>query len=219
MSNDKDDDSEFIVRFRNGNIDAFNDVYRMYYNAIYLFANALIHSEMEAQDIVTESFVKLWRLHPNLESLANIKAFLYLTTRNACFDHLRHLKRHNASYKEVLYLSKESPNDVEFEIIKADYYNEIALQIENLPKQCAEVFKLIFFKGKKTFEIAEHLGISNKTVLAHKRNAIINLRSALLRKSLLTLILLTLLPTILSPLFLPHFTNPSRASNYIFIIF
>ena len=82
-----------IDRFRAGSLDDFQCVYELYYDTMYVFAYNLIHNEAEAQDMTTETFIKLWRLHANFESLNNIKAFLYVTNRNACLDALRFLQK------------------------------------------------------------------------------------------------------------------------------
>lgn len=180
-------DSDITGRFRQGDEDAFSQVFHSHYNGIYLFSLRLINSPADARDIVSDTFLKLWLLRQNFESLANIKAFLFLTARNACIDYLRSKQRQHALQKEIRYLSERADAEIDIAMIRADFFNELSRQIESLPPQCGQVFRMIFFQGKKTAEIAKELGISRKTVLAHKRNAILQLRSALLKKDFLFL--------------------------------
>jgi len=173
-----------IERFREGNLRDFQCVYELYYETIYTFAYNLVRKSEEAQDITTETFVKLWRLQANFENLNNIKAFLYITSRNACFDHFRKLQRQRSGQKEILYLLR-SENEVENEMIDAEVFGELSRQIEDLPFSCRRVFELIYFNNLTTSEIAEKMGISAQNVLNQKAKAIRILRSGLLSKALL----------------------------------
>lgn len=178
--------SDFSIdRFRDGNREDFKCMYELYYDALYTFAYNLIRDEAEAQDITTETFLKLWRLHPNFESQNNIKAFLYVTTRNACLDSLRFLQKQRSVHKEVLYLIGQD-KDIKNEMIDAEVFTELTRKIESLPDKCRKIFKLIYFNNLTTAEVAEEMGISNQNVLNQKARAISILRSGLLRKALLT---------------------------------
>jgi RNA polymerase sigma-70 factor (ECF subfamily) len=180
-------DNDLISRFRTGDREALKEIYLSHYDAIFLFANRIVRNVEEANDITSDTFIKLWKQHAGFKNLPNIKAFLYLTCRNACFDHLRSRQRHNASHREIRYLSREGELWSDRELIEMEVLREIRLQVERLPPKCREVFKLIFFKRKKTREVAEQLGVSLATVQEHKSIAIKKLRNALLRKELLSL--------------------------------
>src|SRR5882757_794580 len=127
-----------IDRFRLGDRGDFKCVYDLYFEPIYIFAFNLVKDAEEAQDITTETFIKLWRLHGNFENLNNIKAFLYITSRNACFDYFRKLQRQRSGQKEILYLLR-SENEVENEMIDAEVFGELSRQIEDLPFSCRRV--------------------------------------------------------------------------------
>ncbi len=173
-----------IERFREGDLTEFQCVYDLYYETIYTFAFNLVKETEEARDITTETFIKLWRLHANFESLNNIKAFLYITSRNACFDYFRKLQRQRSGQKEILYLLR-SEHDVKNEMIEAEVFGELSRQITDLPVSCRRVFELIYFNNLTTSEIAEKMGISAQNVLNQKAKAIRVLRSGLLSKALL----------------------------------
>jgi RNA polymerase sigma-70 factor (family 1) len=187
-----------ITRFREGKRHEFNYVFTLYYNLMNLFARNLVKTEREAKDIATESFIKLWKLHANFENLNNIKAFLYVTTRNASLDYLRFAQKQRAAQKELMHLLKEEDeNDVSNAMIGAEVFNDLSLEIENLPPRCREVFKLIYFRSMGTAQVAEELNITARNVLNQKAKAIHFLRSVLLKKASLpvaTLLLFGFLP-------------------------
>ena len=173
-----------IDRFRAGSLEDFQCVYELYYTALYTFAYSLVRDEAEAQDMTTETFIKLWRLHANFESLNNIKAFLYVTNRNACLNSLRFLQKQRSVHKEMRYLIGQE-GEIKNEMIDAEVFCELNQKIESLPEKCQKIFKLIYFNNLSTAEVAEEMGISNQNVLNQKARAIQILRSGLQSKALI----------------------------------
>ncbi|HVV07400.1 MAG TPA: sigma-70 family RNA polymerase sigma factor, partial [Puia sp.] len=129
-----------IELFRTGDGHQFKYVYELYYEPILRFVYNLVRSEQETQDITIETFVKLWQLRANLENLTNIKAFLYVTSRNACLDHFRKLQRQRSIQKEVNYLLDPQVGQ---EIIKAEVITELYQRIERLPSTCRTIVKMM----------------------------------------------------------------------------
>jgi RNA polymerase sigma-70 factor (family 1) len=187
---------DFIKKFRQGNEDATRHLFKTFYKPLCYFASNLTGNQQESEDIVIDSIIKLLEKRKDFESLPGIKSFLYVTTRNACFDYLRSEQRHGRSHQELLYLTGEADSQVENEMIKAKVLQEIFVQVETLPTQCRKIFKLLFFKGLSTAEIANQLGLTARTVLNQKTRAIHLLRNTLLGKDLLpaAIFILLLLP-------------------------
>ena len=175
-------DNGLIDRLRAGDRQALKEIYLYHYNALFFFAYRLVQNAADANDVTSECFIKLWRGHARFKNADNIKGFLYLTCRNACFDILRSRQSHNASHREIRYLSREEDLVIDGERAQVELLNEIGRQVERLPPRCREVFKLIFFNRKKAREVAELLGVSLSTVQRHRASAINKLRSALLQK-------------------------------------
>jgi len=66
---------------------------------LYYFAKRFVLDRQDAEDIVAESFIKLWRLRENFDNPQSIKAFLFITTRNGCLDFLRASQRQGNNSK------------------------------------------------------------------------------------------------------------------------
>ncbi len=171
----------FIVGFQQGSKEAFAAVYNMHYSRLYSFIKKLIDDREEAQDITAETFVKLWKLHANFNTEENIKAFLYITARNACMDFLRYRQRQTVNKQAFGYTLTEKdevvsiPNDE----IKTAVLKQLHSEIENLPTQCKRIFKMAWLEGKKNAVIAEQLSLTEQTVRNQKARAIKILRLAL----------------------------------------
>ncbi|MBN8855827.1 MAG: hypothetical protein BGO55_16170 [Sphingobacteriales bacterium 50-39] len=172
-----------IELFRTGDRHQFKSAYELYYEPIFTFVYNLVRSEQEAQDITIETFVKLWQLRARFENLTNIKAFLYVTSRNACLDYLRKLQQQRSIQKEVYYLKEVYhllDPQVGHEIIRAEVITELYQQIESLPSTCRQIIKMMLVENLDTSQIAEKLGISSQTVRNQKAIAVRKLKVSML---------------------------------------
>jgi len=158
--------------FKNGDPNSLNALFKMYYAPLCLFAERMIKDRPAAEDIVGEAFVKLWNRHRDFENQQNIKAFLYITTRNACLNMLKQMQRESLSKKQLAYLSGDKEGFILNDIIRNEVLAQISSEIENLPEQCKKIFKMSYFEGRKNQEIAEMLEISVHTVKNQKARAI-----------------------------------------------
>lgn len=181
-------EKEIITAFTNGDDAAFEQVYKTYFKRLAYFANKLINHPEQAEDITTEALLKLWDRRKQFDNPSHIKSWLYLTVRNACINYLQETERHQKSHQEISYLTLNNDEDHGRHRIDAELINEIYQQLQTLPPQCAQVFELIFFKGKSTTEAAELLNTSTKNVLNQKLKAIKLLKALLLKRGLMLLL-------------------------------
>jgi RNA polymerase sigma-70 factor (family 1) len=182
-------EEDLIAMFRRGEKTALKQLYGLHYRILCHFAAGLIIDRSQAEDIVAEAYVKLYNLRTNFDTLTNIRAFLYITVRNACFNFLRHSKRISAAQEEMLYLLQNNGVELQFHEIEADLLDKIYLEIETLPKQCKQVFKLFYLERLTTTEIALRMKLSRNTVQNHKIRAMKLLRTTLLKRNLFSAIM------------------------------
>jgi RNA polymerase sigma-70 factor (family 1) len=182
-------ENDIIVSFRKGDPEALQTLLKQYYNPLCLFADRLLTDKAAAEDIVGEAFIKLWNKRTNFESLQNVKAFMYITVRNACLNHLKQAKRDSLSKKQMAYLTGEKEEFVLNEMIRAEVLKEIMNEVNNLPEQCGKVLRLGYLEGLKNQEIADLLNISVHTVKNQKARAIQLLKTRLRNRDLMSLLL------------------------------
>lgn len=178
------DEYYWIRRFQNGDPDSLGYFFDLHYKALCFFTEGLIVNQAEAEDIVADCFLKIWKGNRKIETAQGIKALLYVSCKNACIDYFRKLKVKTTA-QEVAYRQLEQGEKVFFyEVAKADVMEILALEIELLPEKHKEVFKLIYFDQKKTDEIAQQLGLSVKTVRNYKALAIALIKNSIVKKGL-----------------------------------
>jgi RNA polymerase sigma-70 factor (family 1) len=160
----------------------------MFFPSLCFFAKRLVDNDGEGEDIAADSFVKLLNRHDSFETLPNIKAFLYITTRNACLNFLRLSQRQQSSKRELNRLQDKTDEHVLSHMVHAEVLREVEFEIEQLPNRCKEIFKLIYYERRPADEIAEMLGISINTVWVQRAKAIQMIRTNLLKKGLLSVL-------------------------------
>jgi len=184
MSEEANKHIDIVERLNHGQPQALEELFAQYYRPLVYFALRIIKSQEEVEDIVVETFSKLWDNREKMEGLQNIKGFLYLTTRNSCIDVLRARKKMMEVKEGIYILSDPALPSIETEMTRAETLRLIKDEMEKLPKQCRDVFKLSVIQGLKSKDIANQLNISISNVTSQKSRAVRLLRTALLKRVL-----------------------------------
>lgn len=161
--------------FKKGDVSAFKLIFETYYQRLSHFTRSLV-GDGEAEDIVQETFVKLWERAATFDTPVAIKAFLYLTAKNACLNMIRHqriIKAHENLTTEAV------EGNLLFTIIRHEVIEEIRTTVNNLPESYRKVIHLSYFEGKSNQETADILNISINTVKTQKLRGFKMLRTML----------------------------------------
>ncbi|HEY9542622.1 RNA polymerase sigma-70 factor [Prevotella sp.] len=132
------------------------ELFELYYRQLCLYALHYVGTNEVAEDIVQECFVTLWQKQPDYP-----KAFLYTSVRNRCVDYLRHAR---------LPMADVAAHDLE-NIISDDEARKrsetearLWKAIDRLPERQRQVLLMSKRDGMRYREIAQELGISERTV-------------------------------------------------------
>ena len=68
---------------------AFAKIYDQYIDKIYRFIFLKVSSQEVAQDLTSETFLRIWEAYRNQKEIENPQAFLYQIARNLVTDHYR----------------------------------------------------------------------------------------------------------------------------------
>lgn len=171
-------DQAIMLSFREGNKDVFRWVYDRMVRPLTYFVENIIHSQVDAEDIVANAFYKLFHARGKMRSFEHVKRWLYVTVRNESIDYLRAKTRQKESRHDLAYLETGIEERAETERVRALLLQDIHKEIECLPKQRKTILRLYFFEQKNTSEIAEIMKLSPQTVLNHKTKALDALRKS-----------------------------------------
>jgi len=173
--------STLIAAVKNGNAEAFQQLYYQFSDMLYRFLWRKVRDEAVAQDLVQDVFLRVWTKRANLDEQKEIKSYLYRIANNLAIDHLRKKIVRN---KETI--DETSTNVAFYPDDWFDFEEHIQRALEKLPPRQRNVFYLSRFEGLKYQEIAQALNISSKTVENQISSALKKLRNDL--KDLLILV-------------------------------
>jgi RNA polymerase sigma-70 factor (ECF subfamily) len=147
---------------------AFKKVFIKYHKALCLFAYTYVKDLQKSEDIVQETFTKLWNDKVKIKSEATLKSFLYLCVRNNSLNFIKHEARRKKQTEDYHYL--ESHSLFEFNAMEADLCGKANMFIEELPLQSKKIM-LLALEENSNNEIAKKMNISINTVKAQKYRA------------------------------------------------
>ncbi len=160
----------------------FRSIFDKYFPSLCVFANRFVNDEDLSKDMVQDVFLKVWNSATEFESEKSLKVYLYLATKNTCFDFLKKEKRkkERGEYSTERIEGDWEMNDesVVLDIIREETYRQLENAIELLPEKAREVVRLNL-KSLTNQEIADELSISINTVKTHKLTAFKKLRDLL----------------------------------------
>ena len=169
-----------IPALRQSDRDAYEKIFKRLYRPVYLQVLYRCRDRDLAEDIVQETFVRLWMKRGSLKQRIPLFPYLLAIAVNLLRDHARHssvVLQHNESIRAN---SDFSARDTE-EPLKArllqDRISEVV--IKNLSETCRSVFILSRMEGMDNAEIAGLLHISLKSVENHLYHALKVLRKKL----------------------------------------
>jgi len=183
---------EEIAQLKGGSHAAFKKLFKELFHHIRFFCERIVKDPSEAEDIAILSFMKYLERAKKFDSVGAIKAFLYLTARNACFDYLDK-KRARKNYSQQMgyitpkAISHEATCFAYQAIMFEQLFAEVVKEVENLPEQCRRVFKMVMFERMEREEVAKLLKMSPGTVRRHCSIAMKKLKVIFGEKELLLL--------------------------------
>lgn len=172
------------MRFSSAN--SFNEIYTLFYQKSYWYVKSYVHDDMAAEDIVSETLIKLWE-QMKQESVDPIAPYLFTILKNRTLDYLKqqtvkqeiqsNISKALSRELEIRSTSLEAsdPND----IFSTEIKQIIEDTLNSLPEKTREIFIMNRFGNKPHKEIAELFNISVKGVDYHIMQTVKALRVAL----------------------------------------
>ena len=165
-------EEEAVFAFLKGREEGFDALFHRYYPPLRYLAQDLLGSHAAAEDIVSDSFVKLWERRGRLGTSGSIRAWLYTTVQNACIYVLRRekLKMLHLAYTKRSGEGQERP--VLHRLIEAETLHRLHTALKTLPPKCGKVLRMYYLEEKSLQEIAAELNLSLSTVKSQKGRAV-----------------------------------------------
>jgi RNA polymerase sigma-70 factor (family 1) len=158
------DDKILITRLKEGDILSFDSLFNKYNKKVYYFAFSYLKNREEAEDIVQDVFLNLWKCREQINEYYIFSKYLFKITFNEVLKKFRKQasdKNHLVeSMKDFALADSSTDFDIEYNNL-IGIFNSL---IEKMPARQKEIFLLSMNNHLGNEQIAEKLNISRKTV-------------------------------------------------------
>ncbi|GAA0525687.1 RNA polymerase sigma factor [Chitinophaga japonensis] len=178
-------DTELLQQLRAGDEQAFRQLYNQYSRPLLAFIYQFTHSAVDAEDILQETFLKLWTNHRQLPEIDHFGNYLFIIARNKTLDHLRKTARQQRLVDQVWANITEAANGLEQQLDARESRHLIYHALSQLSQQKQTIFRLSRQEGLSHEAIAARLRLSKSRVKNLQVETLKHIRQFLAQHSLL----------------------------------
>lgn len=170
-------DEKLVVLLREGNILAYEEIYRRYWYKTYTWATHQIGAE-DAEELVQELFLSLWNRRTEVV-IKRLDLYLAVAIKNQVYKFFKSQLSYR-KYQEYLLFKEldESPDGNQILNFK-ELTTAIEKALNRLPEKSAEVFRRSRYDNQPVKEIAKQLNLTEKAVEYHLTKSLKFLKSTL----------------------------------------
>lgn len=177
-------DNDLLDLLREGNDEAFTEIFNRYWKPVLTVAANKTGDLDEAEDIVQDLFISLWKRRRDLQLTSSLGSYLAVSAK---YKVLKVLAARNKilSLDEGSQAAALSPaSGTESAIEVEELTSRLSEVVESLPEKCKIVYRLSRESGFSHKQIAQQMAISEKTVEAHISRALRAIRHAIIHSLL-----------------------------------
>lgn len=157
------DEAQLLYRVSLGDQKAFAELFYSYHQLLGGYIFALTKSHTLTEEIVQDSFLKIWQQRTKLPAIQSFKAYLFTISKHHTLNTMRN-ELHKAKKFHDWVNDQQTITTCEEPL---DRYIILDQAIDQLPTQQRKTWLLSKHQGLKQDEIAQHLQLSKETVKRH----------------------------------------------------
>ncbi|SHF38228.1 RNA polymerase sigma factor [Pedobacter caeni] len=169
-------DAELSGLLKSDDRSAFTEIYDRYNSLLYIYAFKKLKDKEEAQDVVQETFIKLWNNRSGFQLSTSLAGYLYTAVRNRSFDLFAHHKISAVYINSLQSFLNHNESATDHLIREKELTILIEKEISNLPPRMKEIFEMSRKEFMSHKEIADKLGLSEHTITTQIKRALRILR-------------------------------------------
>jgi RNA polymerase sigma-70 factor, ECF subfamily len=166
-------------RIRDGDVAAFEAAFHAWYGELCSFVRPQVGSADVAEEIVQETFLRVWRTRLTLDPAQPLRAYLYRAARNTAINQLKRRELESQWLSGAASTTVPRIHAADEELHVHELSNAVQHTLATLPERCRLIFTMSRHQGLSYNEIADALGISIKTVETQMGRALKALRAGL----------------------------------------
>ncbi len=160
MRGDKVEVLKIIKNIKKGKIKYFEQLIDVYEGKVYGFIFSIVKDEYHTQDLVQETFIKIFKNFDKFDESKNFSTWLLTIARNLSYDHLRKYSRLTV-VKNLEIETTESPESIALDL---EFNMSIDKYVQRLPEHLSQLIYMKYFDELTYEEIGQSLMIETKRV-------------------------------------------------------
>ena len=169
-----DRETELMLRVKGGDRAAFEELYELYKAPLGNFLYRLCGNRSLTEDLLQDTFLRLWRAAPGYEPLAKVSTYVFRIAHNLFVNDAS--RRREATLGEADSETSSGPTE---DLHRQEVQAAVKRAVERLPEGERECLVLSEYNGFKYQQISEILGIPVGTVKSRMFSALRHLKEAL----------------------------------------
>lgn len=160
-----DDDHGLMVRVQRGDHQAFSHLVQRHSERFYAVAYRMLNNSAEAEDVVQDSFLKLWNKPQAWDPRKNAKftTWFYRVVTNAAIDKARRRVKVVSGQKIIDFVADDRRN-AEDQMYQDEMQRILEEAIQSLPDRQKAALNLCFYEGLSNKDAAEVLDVNLKAL-------------------------------------------------------
>lgn len=159
-----------------GDQDSFRILFDTYQDNIYTTALFLTGDEWLAQEIVQETFIKIWLQRSQILKIENLETWIYVIAKNCALNLIKSNRNKELLLTKFQQEIRISYPHIETEILEKELQNILTKAIDRLPPKQRQTYQLIKEEDLKRDEVAKIMNISPETVKSNLKKATESIR-------------------------------------------
>ncbi len=165
------DDSALMLRYQDGDMAAFETLYRRHNDPLYRYLLRLCRNRDTAEDLFQDVWGKIVKARTSYRPTAKFTTFLYRVAHNCFIDHVRRNKRHVGGGGLDVDLQPHPGESLETTTERSKARQRLATALLALPDEQRDVFLLHEEASLSLDEIASVTGCNRETAKSRLRYA------------------------------------------------
>ena len=173
-------DLALITRAKLGDIQAFEAIVQRYFARCTRFALGMLRDQADADDVVQETFVRLYRALPRYEDRQRFDSWLFRILGNCCRTaNMLHQRREALDVTDEAVMESLPSPDRPDAFLEAEWGDEVRRALADVPEYNREIFLLHYVEGFSYEEIERITGVRQSALKMRVKRASDFLRARL----------------------------------------
>ncbi|MGN6540380.1 MAG: RNA polymerase sigma factor [Ginsengibacter sp.] len=172
-------EKDLVTQLRDGDHDAFKQLYQLYSWRLLGFLIKLTKSDLYAAELLQDTFIKLWENRKGLDPNLSFRSYLFRIAANNVYDFFRKAAQDHRLQESIMKGACEKYQHVEEDLFSKENEQILRDAINLLPPKRRHIFQLIKIEERSYDEVSALLNVSVSTINDHIVKATKSIREKL----------------------------------------